>query len=128
MRSELVARSLPLSKAAQRMGLTIEGLNNLVQRGKMLTFPEGNENLVPIELIDDTREDRTVQGLSDVIEASTMTPFALAMWLLHPAASLGGRRPVDELRAGGMWGESCAQLRVSALRRRSKLQASRPSD
>jgi hypothetical protein len=24
------------------------------------------------------------------------------MWLLHPAASLGGRRPVDELRAGNV--------------------------
>jgi hypothetical protein len=28
MRSELAARSLPLSRAAQRMGLTIEELNN----------------------------------------------------------------------------------------------------
>jgi hypothetical protein len=91
----------------------------------MLAFPDGNENLVPIELIDDTREDRTVQGLSDVIEASTMTPFALACGCsTQPRHSEGGGLSTSCARE--MWREWCAQLRVSTLRRRSKLRVSCP--
>lgn len=102
IRSGIVRQSLPLTQAAQRMGLTTEGLSARVDRGQMLAFREHNKKMVPVELIDDTAADHTVRGLSEVIKASTMEPFRLAVWLLNPAESLGERRPIDELHAGNV--------------------------
>lgn len=100
LRDAIVRQSISLTKAARRMNLTTEGLSARVDRGEMLAFVDHNRKMVPTELIDDDRPDRTVRGLADVIKANPIDPFRLAVWLLHPARSLGDRRPVDELRAG----------------------------
>ncbi len=100
LRNTVVEQSLSLTKAARRMNLTTEGLSARVGRSEMLAFVEHNRKMVPIELIDDDQPDHTVRGLSEVIKAAQIEPFRLAVWLLHPARSLGDRRPIDELRAG----------------------------
>ena len=102
LRSEIVRQSLSLTKAAARMDLTPEGLSNRVDRGEIIAFPDKNRKMIPIELIDEEQPSRTVQGLSEVIAATGMEPFRLAIWLLSPSRALGARRPVDELRAGNV--------------------------
>jgi hypothetical protein len=100
LRNEIVNKSLSLTKAAARMGLTPEGLSNRVDRGEIIAFPDKNRKMIPVELIDDEQPSRTVPGLSAVIAAARMEPFRLVVWLLSPSRALGARRPVDELRAG----------------------------
>lgn len=102
LRDEIVRQSLSLTKAAARMDLTPEGLSSRVDRGEILAFPDKNRKMVPVELIDDEQPTRTVRGLNEVIAASRMEPFRLAIWLLSPSRSLGARRPVDELRSGNV--------------------------
>ncbi|HZO94964.1 MAG TPA: hypothetical protein VFB22_14565 [Candidatus Baltobacteraceae bacterium] len=100
LRAEIVDRSLSLRAAAARMDLSPQGLSDRIERGQMLAFPDKNRKMIPVELIDLERPDRTVPGLGEVIRAASVEPFRLAVWLLSASRALGGKRPVDELRRG----------------------------
>jgi hypothetical protein len=80
--------------------VTRQAVETRVRKGSLLAVPgPSNKRRYPFIQFKDDGE--VVDGLSDVLEAlPTKNSFAILNFLIHPDPRLGGRKPIDLLKAG----------------------------
>jgi hypothetical protein len=92
-------------------GVSRQSIEARVRKGSLLAVPgPSNRRRYPVVQFD--ADGKVVEGLSAVQEAlPTKNGFAVLNFLIHPDNRLGGRKPIDLLKAGE------AELAVEAARR-----------
>jgi hypothetical protein len=90
------------AEAEELLGVTRRELDEMRARGTILALPVGFvDHAFPLWQFDDAAPARLLPGLDRVLGAfSVESPQARAEFMLAPNVGLGGRRPLDALRAG----------------------------
>lgn len=92
-------------QVADRLGISAASVNNWRRQGRLLALQlDRHQHLYPeVQFADDPAEGEhgVVRGLDRVLAVlAGQTPWAQVVFLTTPAPALGGRRPIDLLRAG----------------------------
>jgi hypothetical protein len=90
------------AEAEELLDVDRQGLDERRARGEILALPVGfGDHAFPLWQFDDEVPARLLPGLDRVLGAfSVDSPLTRAEFFLAPNAGLGGRRPLDVLRAG----------------------------
>lgn len=97
--------SLSTRQAANRLALTHQAVNERYKKGRLLGWRETRQKAVRLPVWQfDEKDARLLPGLEEVL-AILHAPGRLDDWgkilfFLQPRESLGGKRPLDLLRAG----------------------------
>lgn len=95
---------------------TRQGVNDLAKRQRLLGLPTSSGRLLYPAF--QFKSGRPVQGLPEVLaalQASGMSPWTLASWLVTKQPELGEKCPIDHLRRAG-----ADELLLSATRRTAR--------
>ena len=100
VRRELLARSLTTAQVAKLLGLPAQTVRERVAQGHLLAVRDRGTWRFPAWQFDPEGVDGVVRGLPAVARALQGSPLAKVSWFVQPNSYLGGRRPLDLLKAG----------------------------
>ena len=101
-RRELLADALTVNEVAYLLGTTRQTPHDRYAAGTLIAVKDGGRLLFPMWQFDPDAADGVVVGLSPVLLTlkDRLSPLGTLRWFLSPKAQLGGRSPLDALRAG----------------------------
>jgi excisionase family DNA binding protein len=99
-RRDLLRDSLSASDVARLLGTSRQTPLDRVHAGSLLALRDGNSWRFPAWQFDPQGPDGAVAGLTEVLRALDVSPFAQASWLTRPNDQLGGKTPLAALQAG----------------------------
>lgn len=99
-RRDLLKDSLGASEVAELLGTSRQTPHDRATSGSLLAILDRGVLRFPAWQFDPAGPDGVIDGLPRVLRALTTSPFGKLSWLLRPSLMLGGRRPLDALRAG----------------------------
>jgi hypothetical protein len=92
----------------KRLGVDSAEIQAFIDEKKILALDIGGERLFPACQFDTASSNRTVAGLSQVLQVLDFSPLTQALWLTCPHRKLDNRIPIELLREG------CIELVVDA--------------
>jgi hypothetical protein len=100
-RRKLLLDAEPVEKIRDLLGVrSRQTVHNWIECGKVLALDDGNRKLLPVWQFDASMRDRLVPGFKKVLDILNRPPFSAALWFTNRNPRLGGRAPIDALRAG----------------------------
>jgi hypothetical protein len=93
-----------------RLGVDSAEIQAFIDEKKILALDIGGERLFPACQFDTASSNRTVAGLSQVLQVLDFSPLGQALWLTRPHRMLEDRIPIELLREG------CIELVVDAAK------------
>lgn len=96
----LLAGSLGIDEAAERMGMQPDDVRGLVEAGELLAVGEGDATRVPIWQLTDVTPSRPIEGVATLARSFPGPPEVFASWVTTSHPQLSGRTPLAALREG----------------------------
>lgn len=101
VRRALLATSRPIHEVRDLLGIkSRQTLHNWVDRNKIIALSDNGRLLLPLWQFEATSDDKVVRGLSEALQALKRRSFSAAHWFTNRNPQLGGRTPIELLRAG----------------------------
>lgn len=101
---EQAGDALTLTQAAERLGMTRQGLHKKIKTGAALGLMIGDTFVVPVaQFVDGDSGTAVVAHLRDVLSLFTTSgagTWSALQYLIEPDPALSGRIPLDQLKAG----------------------------
>jgi hypothetical protein len=99
---ELARRSLSVELAAEFLDCTQADVRRMLKRNRLLAFEFGPDehSYFPAWQFEPSYPTKTLPGLADLLDLSTLDTLELSRWVYQPHPGLYGRRPLEALQEG----------------------------
>jgi hypothetical protein len=101
-RGELLQGAMSVAQVAEMLGVGRQTPHDRARAGRLLAIRDNGRLIFPDWQFDPEGPDGVIAGLPAVLKAleGPISPLGRIRWFLRPKALLGGRAPLDALRAG----------------------------
>ena len=103
-RRALLAGSIEVAQVVEMLGVSRQSVHEREKKGRLLAVRESGRLRFPLWQFDAHGDDGVVPGLPLVLaaldEVAPLPPLAKMSWLQKPNGALGGKTPLELLRAG----------------------------
>jgi hypothetical protein len=96
----LYSQSLPLTAAADRLGVDLEHVSALLGSGELLAIDGPDGARIPAWQLTGSTPDGLLPGVQEVAAAFPYRTLELSFWVMTPNAQCGGRTPREAMAAG----------------------------
>lgn len=100
VREEILAESVPVSRAAELIGRSEQTAINRTGAKEMLAFRDGVKWMFPVWQFDAAQDAGVVRGIRDVLRVLEIPAFSSVLWFRRPNPALDGNTPRNVLRKG----------------------------